>query len=237
MRHSNLDVPLSSRALLCCDSQANLITKQFSRKLKFKILKCNTQIADVSDNTTIRVHGAVNVNIMDRFNSAFRLNNALVIDVITEKFPVQHIDNKNWHGVSKLLLADPEPQVPGKIDVLLGVDVWGQIVKPKHRPSNESERHAQETSLGWILFGPVSGENPDITNTGAVIDLESTLEKFWIQEEISDRPSMSEEEIVKNCCQRHSDDSQMAGLSCRYRLKQTLQFWEIPVILLTSSSH
>lgn len=185
------------RALLDSGSQANLISKQCAKMLKLKIEKCNTQIAGVGDNIGNRVHGVVNVNIIARFESDFNLNiDALVIDCITEKLPVQYIDNTEWHGVSKLLLADPQPQMPGRIDVLLGVDVWGQIVKPKCRPSNANEPHAQETSLGWILFGPVSGENINIANTGAVVDLESTLEKFWAQEEIYDRPLMSEEELA-----------------------------------------
>lgn len=65
-----------------------------------------------------------------------------------QKSPRRMINtNENWYHLNKLPLADP------KYNILLGGDVWDEIVMKGLRLSNNGSPVAQRTKLGWILNG------------------------------------------------------------------------------------
>lgn len=61
--------------------------------------------------------------------------------------------NENWYHLNKLPLADPKYNIPGDIDILLGGDVWDEIVMKGLRLSKNGSPVAQRTKLEWILNG------------------------------------------------------------------------------------
>lgn len=60
-----------------------------------------------------------------------------------------------WDHLRGLKLSDPNFGNPGYIDLLIGADVWGLIVKDGFINGNANEPHAQNTHLGWVISGPV----------------------------------------------------------------------------------
>lgn len=64
--------------------------------------------------------------------------------------------NENWYHLNKLPLADPKYNIPGDIDILLGGDVWDEIVMKGLRLSKNGSPVAQRTKLGWILNGIIN---------------------------------------------------------------------------------
>lgn len=61
-------------------------------------------------------------------------------------------------ALSKPELADPQFGIPGNIDVLIGADVWGQVVEGDIKLGGLHEPHAQRSRFGWVVFGPASAE-------------------------------------------------------------------------------
>ena len=65
--------------------------------------------------------------------------------------------NGNWRHLSEFHLADPEFGVPGNIDLLLGVDMFSQVVHVHQcwRQGPPDFPMALEMCLGWVLSGTI----------------------------------------------------------------------------------
>lgn len=61
----------------------------------------------------------------------------------------------SWPELEHLYLADPEYNTPNKIDILLGAEVYGKIIKEGLIKCPSGSPVAQNTALGWILSGQV----------------------------------------------------------------------------------
>ncbi len=62
--------------------------------------------------------------------------------------------------MSNIDLADPYFGQPGRIDVLLGVDVFVQVVRNGRRAGPPGSPVAFETGFGWVLAGEVKPSVP-----------------------------------------------------------------------------
>jgi hypothetical protein len=52
-----------------------------------------------------------------------------------------------------IILADETFNVPGTIDLLIGADIFFEIINPKKRTHQGNYPVLQETALGWIISG------------------------------------------------------------------------------------
>ena len=59
----------------------------------------------------------------------------------------------SWPHFFDLPLADLEFGIPGKIDLLLGVDVYADIILQGRQSGTPGTPTAFETIFGWILSG------------------------------------------------------------------------------------
>lgn len=190
-----------ARAFLDKGSQANLITKSCVKRFDLKINKCSVEINGFGEKVgSTSALGWVDLTVFSRFNDKFYIRCcALVVQKITNALPTKKINTSKWHNLKQLALADPDPGTPAPIDVLLGVDVWGEIIKPEILKCNDVEPHAQASEFGWIVFGPVNVDDDARTNAyfiSAEKSLEELLEKFWQQEEICIAPTFNDEEML-----------------------------------------
>ena len=91
--------------------------------------------------------------------------------------------DSSWDHLSDLELADPEFGTPGRIDMLLGVNVFievllhGQWVGPPSSPS------AIETKLGWIIAGATDTQNTEVMSRHTEATSDDILKRFWEVEE------------------------------------------------------
>lgn len=73
---------------------------------------------------------------------------------ISQKLPLRKTSKSNhWKHINNLHLADPEYNIPANVDILLGSDIWAEIVQPGLRLSRNGSPVATKTALGWILNG------------------------------------------------------------------------------------
>ena len=79
---------------------------------------------------------------------------AAIVPRVTCDLPTQHIPFKaEWNHLTDLTLADPDFGRPGKIDLLLGVDVFSQVVRQGRRSGVPGSPSAFETEFGCVLAG------------------------------------------------------------------------------------
>lgn len=113
---------------------------------------------------------------------------ALVVSRVTCDLPTSPVPyNTNWHHLDRVPLADPEFGVPSRIDILLGVDVFTQVMLSGRRNGPYGSPVAMETLLGWVLCGNVSLHHPhqqSIASYHTMIESgDDILRKFWEFEE------------------------------------------------------
>ena len=62
-----------------------------------------------------------------------------------------------WDHISDLKLADPEFKTPSRVDILLGAEVFMDILRDGRRKGPPGTPSALNTMLGWVVFGKIEG--------------------------------------------------------------------------------
>jgi len=84
---------------------------------------------------------------------------AIVLRKVTSDLPSSPTPlNDKWKHLSGLELADPDFGTPGTIDLLLGTEVFGQVVLNGRRFGPRGSPTALKTHFGWVLGGAVNSE-------------------------------------------------------------------------------
>nr|XP_012153201.1 PREDICTED: uncharacterized protein LOC105664204 [Megachile rotundata] len=120
------------------------------------------------------------------------------------------------------------------IDILIGADLYGSIILDGVRKGLVNQPIAQNTSLGWILSGPVAPSNDTLSapshHTLAWDTLNKDLRRFWEIEELHDKAHLTPEEIQ---CEEHFSATHSRTPSGRYMVR--LPFKDNPSIHLGES--
>lgn len=117
------------RALIDPGSQATLITEQAVQSLRLPKKKIYAEISGLGATDAGIARSKVEVTIEPRFKSDFKLLvSALVLPNLTKLMPDKNNINKIPNQLKNVELADPTFFVPGPIDMILGADVYGDII-------------------------------------------------------------------------------------------------------------
>ncbi len=82
---------------------------------------------------------------------------AIIVPRVTCDLPLLHVPFKHeWKHLADLTLADPDFERPGRIDILLGVDVFVELMRQGRRTGVPGSPSAFETDFGWVLAGETS---------------------------------------------------------------------------------
>ncbi|GFW66709.1 integrase catalytic domain-containing protein [Trichonephila clavipes] len=125
----------------------------------------------------------------------------LVVKKITDFIPQKALEiNSDFSNFVEL--ADSKFNVPGKIDLLLGANIFYELLKPERIKIKDSQLLLVNSVFGYIVTGNLDSINETKVHCGLIRneDLNKNSEKFWKLEQI-------EEPIVKNkerlICEEH----------------------------------
>ena len=126
-----------------------------------------------------------------------------VLPSITSDTPSIQIESPIWPHLQGIKLADPHFRTPRPIDILVGADIWGQLLQDGRRIGKANEPCAIRTHLGWVIFGPVGRIESDFPGCQSLtskldyknVRLETLLQRFWDLEE----PGIAESEDMDEC--------------------------------------
>jgi len=133
---------------------------------------------------------------------------AFVIPKVTGRIPPTPV-TASWSHLDNLQLADPDFASPRPIDMILGADGYGSLLLGEIKRGPLNAPVAQQTSLGWIVSGPVNTQTTSLRSSSIVsccqpqeVDLQDVLKRFWVQEDIlpSTLPSLTPDE---QACEEH----------------------------------
>ncbi|XP_049286907.1 uncharacterized protein LOC125765617 [Anopheles funestus] len=144
-----------ARALLDSGSDTCFITENLAQQLKSRKEKNNLKISGISSTTTTTKY-SIRATLRSRIGRYFADLQFYVLPKITENIPSSSIDTSGWNLPSNIFLADPHFDRSDRIDVLIGAEIFFEIMKPPGRIHLGNDRPTLVNSeFGWIFTGPV----------------------------------------------------------------------------------
>ncbi|GFU80696.1 integrase catalytic domain-containing protein [Trichonephila clavipes] len=152
------------RALLDGGSTSNFISQQCMNRLNLKREKINILVSGLN-NSELTIKSRVNATIANRGNSYETNADFFVVPRITDMIPSQPF-NVSLGNFSREKLADENFNIPRNIDLLLGAEIFYEILLPGQTNLLNTKLIFQNTVFGYIASGsiPVSSQNVGYTS-------------------------------------------------------------------------
>lgn len=149
-----------ARALLDTGSSLSFITERLAQRLRLPRKRHNEQIRGIGGaRASVSTHGSVRVQLngADGYCRSKAIDlEAVVLPQISSEIPAHPVPFKGaWKHLKGLPLADPEFGTPSQVDLLLGNDVFFQVLRHGRRHGPPGSPDAIETRFGWVLCGVV----------------------------------------------------------------------------------
>ncbi|XP_055584930.1 uncharacterized protein LOC129737791 [Uranotaenia lowii] len=129
----------------------------------------------------------------------------LVLPKITIDLPSTSVNTSSWSIPSGIELADPSFYKSSRIDLILGAEIFFDLIKTSERiPLGDGLPTLVNSVLGWIVTGkneePRTSIRPVVANLASTSDLNQLMERFWSLENDNSSPNYSVEEAA---CENH----------------------------------
>ena len=204
-----------ARTLLDSASSTSFIMERLAQHLHLPRTRNSLKITGIGGiNARSASRGMVHFNVthLDGKGKAIPVD-AVVLSRVTTDLPTQPIaHDQRWKHLTGLRLADPDFRKPGRIDILLGADVFSQSVCHGRRYGPVGSPTAFSTCFGWALAGSVHGkcgQRKETTCFASTTLCDSPLRKFRQVEDCSFlEPSLSIEErtVMEHFKEHHCRD-------------------------------
>lgn len=187
----------------CIDTGADrgVLTSQCCQLLNLKPKRGGVTVSGLSGNV-VESFGSVQINILNRNGKLVAPNYpVIVVRKITDPVPSVLLDPKLKEVLKNRQLADDSCEKDAKIDILLGVDIYANIVTGIPEPLGPSLPSILPTVFGDVVLGRNGGEfsalhsKPLLLNSTVFMvnvenknennNLNKIMEKFWTIEEIN----------------------------------------------------
>ncbi|XP_045777856.1 uncharacterized protein LOC123875852 [Maniola jurtina] len=207
-------------------SQHNYITNDCVKRLNLHIENL-THPASVNGfgGTSSKIKGISRITIFSRFNNKSYSLTPLIVDKITDHLPTSPVERSLLNYLESVPLADNTYHLPSKVDMILGAQMFTQILLSGRVAAPPGMPHALQTTLGYILMGTApltQSVSPSQTQTLCAITnerLDNSLRNFFELEDVpspkSNFLSMEEQEcedIYKNTTERDSHGRYIVAL-------------------------
>ncbi|XP_055522883.1 uncharacterized protein LOC129717066 [Wyeomyia smithii] len=142
--------PHPCRVLLDSGSQVNFVTEDMVNRLGLPKKHANVPIVGINalrsharDKTTLKFKSRVS-----NFQASLE---CLITPKVTGTIPVSKINTTHWNLPEGVVLADPGFNTPQKVDLLIGAELFFDILKPSQLSLDDNLPQLRDTHLGWII--------------------------------------------------------------------------------------
>ncbi|KAF9807251.1 hypothetical protein SFRURICE_002848 [Spodoptera frugiperda] len=166
------------RALLDQGSQTSLITERAAQLLKLPRSRCKGVIFGIGA-TENNCKGVITITCSSINNDYTFDTDVFIMRNLVNKLPNKSFKKpESWTFLENISLADPEFYESRPVDILLGAEIYSNIIQEGIIKQDKSHPVAQQTRLGWILCG-----NVQTFHCNVVINNTDDIQKFWLIEE------------------------------------------------------
>ena len=188
---------VKAHALLDSASSTSFVSERLAQSLCLPRFHHNIRISGIAGlSHQSPLQSVATFDVSPVHNTARSLCvSAIVVPRVTCDLPVQPIHfNSQWTHLKDLKLADPDFGRPGRIDILLGIDVFTDVLLHGRRSGPPGSPIAFETMFGWVLAGRTNLHTSVClsiaTHHVSVTSNDDLLRKFWEIEESPKGPSI-----------------------------------------------
>ena len=139
------------RILLDSASQSHFITERCVQRLRLSKNQTRSTIQGISNSNAV-AHHSVSIHMRSRHTDWHNSLNCAVLSNITGTTPATKLDTSSWKLPTDIQLADETFNLPGDIDLLIGADLFYEMLRSGRR-TRPGHPVLQETVLGWTLSG------------------------------------------------------------------------------------
>ena len=204
---------MEARAILDSASSASFVLERLSQSLRLPRSRQDVQIsgiAGLSHNSPRQAITSLTISSVRSPSNKFKVT-AVVVPRVTCDLPLHPISfDLKWRHLQGIPLADPDFGLPRRIDILLGVDIFVEILRQGRRIGAPGSPSAFETEFGWVLAGKLdvyASSHSIVSHYVSVATGDDLLRKFWEIEEIpNDQSYLTPEErlVVQHFKDNHS---------------------------------
>lgn len=193
--------PVRCRVLLDSGSQNNFITEHMAQMLKLRRKRVDYDIAGIG-HTLQTVKSEITV-MVSSCSTDFKANiSCLIIPSITNNIPIKAINTESIKIPNNIILADKAYNKPQRIDMLMGVELFFDLLDKGQIKLNENGPTLKETKFGWIVAGPVNNNKSNLKKAQNISlstyqindNLDEKIAKFWKVENVDKNTSYTLEE-------------------------------------------
>lgn len=213
------------RALLDTASQSNFISEQLCQILQLERVENQMPVYLLEGNTT-KVSHRVNTTIKSRLCEFAANMDFSILTHVTGNLPCIQVNTDDWNIPKNIKLADPNFNIPNKIDMLIGAKLFFKIFSVGEIEISPSLPTLKKTVFGWILGGEASQQSDVSLSTVenkvytchvySSPNLNDQIAKFWTIEECTTRQHMTKEEIE---CEQVFKENTHRDTSGRFTVK------------------
>nr|XP_034174839.1 uncharacterized protein LOC117601764 [Osmia lignaria] len=164
--------------------------KSLVNQLRLRRQRSSLDVHRVGGARTSQTNGVVNISFHSNYRPLSVTIQAHVLAKVTTCLPSDPPARPTLPShLEKLNLADPQFLKSGPVDIILGADEYGQVIKPNIIRHASTPLIAQLSIFGWLIIGPLVGiqtirrTSHQVTVNNTDRQLSELLSRFWTQEE------------------------------------------------------
>lgn len=192
----------TARAILDSGSTSCIITQDMCTKLMLPTNSVEKSVAGINNSKT-HVGKMCKVSMGSLDGTYSTSIHCFILPNITDHIPSQQINISNLAIPSNLRLADPYFHTPAAIDIIIGADLFWDLLGSQRIKLGNGMPVLCETMLGWLVSGPIHYNNTDKRQLSRTIHcnfasivpnqsndslndiIQAQLPHFWQLEELS----------------------------------------------------
>lgn len=200
--------PHDCRALLDSGSQSHFLSERMCKILDLQTSKIEYSVSGINQSNLI-IKSRTFVKFQSKTTSYRATLSCLILPAITNDIPTLSFDRKLVSIPHNITLADPTFNLSSSIDLLIGAELYLDLLVVGQIKSNNNFPILQKSKLGWLISGPMqlpfSRHNNSLVSSLSINNsLENQLEKFWTLEDCPKKKFLSHEE---SHCEKHFADN------------------------------
>ncbi|XP_077275939.1 uncharacterized protein LOC143904852 [Temnothorax americanus] len=205
------------RALLDQGSEMTFISENLAQTLRARRVRQPNSVSAVGSVHAETFTHITRVSLSPRQSLVPSLSTtALILKSLASYTPKQSMDLSSLSHLSDLQWADEDPTSLCPINIIIGADLYSDIILDGVRKGNPGLPLAQNSVLGWIITGPIDASSRDDRSNPSSVNralpcisahhlfnsptLEAELRRFWEVEELPQNPTPAPKDVL---CEEH----------------------------------
>lgn len=134
-----------------------------------------------------------------------------ILPKITSRKPDQYVDVSTWNIPKNVELADPRFNTPARVDMLLGAEIFLELLCVGQIKLLNGVPRLQKTVFGWVVSGSTQMVEGDRVRAQSLVsdvavteqqneNLNSLVERFWEMEQLTTKSTFLTDEKAE--CER-----------------------------------